>query len=641
MNQFFPSLFSPLELGNITLRNRIISAPMGIPRGMLISTNYIGGLSLQDKAMGGSAAVVFSDLGIMDKVHESSAFNKYAMDVTREVLSIVESDGAIAAIEFSFHPRMNEDGTVQSPSDCNSYLNIPGKAMSKEQMQSQINDLANECKKAKDFGFRMIMLHFGHDSNCSIFLSPVWNKREDEYGGSLENRTRFAREALREVRKAVGPDFPLLVRVSRHLCVPESYEEDDMVYFINSVKDYVTIFNISAGMDCYGGTVKNYEANVHTHTTIFEPRYLNLNFAERVKKELGVKVCLVGGVSDPEISEKMIAEEKIDAIMMGRQLVADPYWPKKAESGNAKDILPCLRCLNCYHISTEHANTQCSVNPRFRRENRVPLKLNKTNNPKKVVIIGGGPAGMKAAITASEKGHEVTLIEKDAKLGGQLNYAILGERKDDLKKYLNYLTSHIENSDVNVILNTEANKEYLESLNPDEVIIAVGASFVTPPIKGVEKAIQAVDIYKEDLDKLDGNTIIIGGGTIGSEIALELAENGKDVTILEMSDTLCAKGNNLYRIALNQHVKKASKLKVNLNVRVTEIRDDGVVYVDNENSEHFIKGSRALLAVGTRSNSTKEYYGVSSRTSVVGDCKRAASIIEATNDAYFVASNIE
>ena len=254
-------------------------------------------------------------------------------------------------MEFSFHPLKNDDGTIQAPSDGIAYTGEKAKAMTHEQMHMQIKELCEECKKAKEFGIRMIMLHFGHDSQCSIFLSPVWNQRNDEYGGSVENRTRFAREALMAVRKTVGKDYPIMVRVSRQLVIPETYSEDDMLYFINSVKDIVDIFNISAGMDCYGGDVDHYEANVYTHTTIFEPRYYNLAFAQRVKKETGAMVCLVGGISDPKICDEMIGEGKIDAVMLGRQLVADPYWPLKAEKGLDEDIVPCLRCLNCYFRS--------------------------------------------------------------------------------------------------------------------------------------------------------------------------------------------------------------------------------------------------------------------------------------------------
>lgn len=633
----YKSLFTPLEVNGLVLKNRIIAAPMGVPRAKLVSSTYYGGISLPDKAKGGSGAIVVSGYGTADIAGTKSPFDKYARDVTRETWSLIEEDGAVGIMEFSFHPLENEDGSVQSPCDGIAYNNKIAKAMTKEQIKKQIDDLCVECKRAKDFGVRMIMLHFGHDSQCSIFLSPVWNQRTDEYGGGLENRIRFAKEALEAVRQTLGPNYPLMIRVSRKLIIKETYEESDMLYFLDAVKDLIDIVNISAGMDCYGGDVDNYQANVYTHTTIFEPRFLNLMFAEKVKKEIGLKVCLVGGVNNPKYCDELIKNGKIDAVMLGRQLVADPYWPNKALNGQDEEILPCLRCLNCYHIATEHANVQCSVNPRFRRENRVPLKLTKSENPLRVVVVGGGPAGMKAALTACEKGHHVILLEKDNKLGGQLNYAEIGKYKEDIHLYKEYLINHVLKSDIDLRLNTSASKELLEQLNPDRVILALGADYIYPKIDGVERAVQAVDALSKDLDKLSGKTVVIGGGTIGSEIALDLAESGKNVSIVEMSDKLCAKGNKLYRIALNHHIEKCETLKIYLSSTVTKITDKGVYLNDKDGKEVFVEADNVILSVGLKPKSKEAalLYLTGCQTRTIGDLKQVGTIIEATNDGYF------
>lgn len=638
----YPNLFSPLRVNSVMLKNRIIAAPMGVPKATVISSTNYGGISVYDKALGGAAVVTVGDGAIASIAQEKDPFGKYARDVGREIVTVLRQSGGLAMCEIPLHGDIHPDGSVDGPSDGTHYTGGLMRGMSKEDMQRKIEKVAKEAKAVKDFGFDMVMLHFGHDSLCSVFLSPVWNQRTDEYGGTVENRSRFAREALRAIREAVGKEYPIMMRVSRELKVPESFDPEDMLYFLKSVEDDVDIINVSCGMDCYGGTIDKYVANTYSHSTIFLPRMHNLDFAARVKKEVNALVCVVGGVSDPKEAEQAIAEGKTDAVMMGRQLIADPFWPRKAQNGKEDEIVPCLRCLNCYHISTEHTNTQCSVNPRFRRENRVPLKLEKTAEPKKVVVIGGGPAGMKAALTAEEKGHRVVLVEKEGFLGGNLKYADHGDFKDDLKKYRDYLIRHITKSNIEVQLNTEATPDYIRSLCPDALIVAVGADFVTPRIPGAEHAVQAVEVF-DKLDDIKGKVVVIGGGAIGSEVALELSNRNADVTVVEMQDALAKKSNWLYRHGLYNAIKDAgNKLKTELEVTVKEIRENGVVIVDKAGEEKFVEADTVLLSIGMRSRKDLafSFYGITPETAMVGDCHRVGQVLEATNESYFIASNL-
>lgn len=638
----YPHLFSPLRVNGVMLKNRVIAAPMGVPKATVISSTNYGGLSVYDKSLGGAAVVTVGDNAIASIAQERDAFDKYARDVGREILTVMRQSGGLAMLEVPFHGGQYEDGSIAGPSDGVHFTGGHMRAMTREDMDRTISNMCRKAADAKAFGFDILMLHFGHDSLCSVFLSPVWNQRSDEYGGSLENRTRFPREALKAIRETVGPDYPILMRVSRELKVPESFTEDDMLYFIRSVEDYVDVVNVSCGMDCYGGTIDKYVANTYSHSTIFLPRMYNLDFAARVKRESKVLVCTVGGVSDPAEADRAIAEGKTDAVMLGRQLVADPFWPRKAQEGRDDEIVPCLRCLNCYHISTEHANVQCSVNPRFRRENRVPLHLTKAEERKKVVVVGGGPAGMKAALTAAERGHQVILLEQGGRLGGNLCYADYGDHKADLKKYRDYLTSQLDKSPVDVRLNTQASPDYVRGLEPDALIIAVGADFITPGIPGAEYARQAVSVYPS-LDELHGSVVIVGGGAIGSELALELSGRGNAVTIVEPQDALAKKSNWLYRHGLNNAIKdSANPPRVLLGTTVKEIRPDGVVTADAEGSEAFLPADHVLLSVGMRSKKDLafSFYGITPETVMVGDCERVAQVLEATNQAYFVAANL-
>ena len=634
MKTKYPHLFSPIKMNQLMLKNRIFASPMGIiPTHKIISSTNYGGMSIFDKALGGAALVHLGGGMLGDE--KNDIFKKYNRDVTREQMSVCRQAGAHCGLELGLFSPMNSDGTVFGPIDGIRFDGWKMKKMTEVDMDFIIKSCETSARRARDFGFDMVTFHFAHDSLCSQFLAPGFNKRIDEYGGSLENRVRFPLEAIRRIRGAAGLDFPIQLRISRHLKVPESFESEDMLYFVQKAAPYVDMINVSCGMDCY------YEANPHSAPSVFEPHLYNVDFAAKVKATCNVFVSAVGAIMTPEEMEDIIASGKVDAVMIGRQLIADPFFPKKALEGREEDIVPCLRCLYCYHIATEHSNVVCSVNPRFRRENRVPLKLEKAEQVKKVVVLGGGPGGMKAALTAAERGHKVILLEKAGKLGGQINCSDYDDYKQDLRRYRDYLLTQMKKSTVEVHLNTEATPEMVKELKPNALIIALGADTTTPPIPGVEHARQAVEAYP-DLDKMKGKIVVIGGGTIGSEVGLELAERGNEVHIVEITDTLAEKGNMLYRIALRQHMEKCESLYPMLETKCKEIKENGVVVEGKDGKEQFLEADHVLLATGLRSRRelAHSFYGITPDTAMIGDCDRIGKVLEATNDAYFIGENL-
>lgn len=639
MNKYYPHLFSPIRIKNRVYKNRIEASPMGVvPTHHFISSlpDY-GGVSFFDKSLGGVGAMHIVSHGATHShsyvSNGSDPFQKYQLDITQEQMSVGKQHGAVTSICLGVETMRN--GQLLGPSE----LQIDGKNLIEttiEMINEIIDHVVDKAITAKKFGFDAITLDIAHDSPVALFMAPRYNKRLDQYGGVVENRFRFARELVKKVRSAVGLDFIIELRLSAVLHLEASYEFEEMLEFIKEIENDIDIVNVCSGMD------EVIEGNVHAVTMLFQPHLKNVQFAQKIKEKCAVYVSVGGAIMTPQEAEEIIATQKADFVMLGRSLLADPFWPKKAEEGRSEDIVPCLRCNYCYHIATKHFQTMCSVNPRLYREKRVPLTLTKTKNIKKVAIIGGGPAGCKAALIASQKGHIVDLYEKDARLGGQLNVAQWGgNHKVDLKRYRDYLETQILKSDIHLILNTEVSKEFLQSKNYDTIIVAVGAVPIIPQIEGVtnKNVFNCIEVF-EKIDCLDQNIVIIGGGSIGVELGIHLAEMNKNVTILEKNAELASQSHLLYKAGLKEALKKQHNLNVFINTNVEKIMDDKVIFEVNH-QKHCLEYNQVILACGMKSReSAFDYYGIVDETYIVGDCKKVGKVLEATNEAYFIAAHL-
>lgn len=628
----YPNLFKPIKIKNLMIQNRIIANPMG--------------QKFEDKASGGPGIIIAGSCIVEPgrsswaSKDEPDAFSKYETEKTRKRILIAHQTGAKASIELG-HAGMYAR-TVDYCKSSTGFIRDDGvevREMNEQMMNETADCFAQTAKNARDLGFDMIFLHFGHGWLVSQFLSPLFNKRTDAYGGSIENRMRFPLMILERIRKAVGPAFPVDMRVSAIEWVPGGIEFEDTLTFVKAAEQFIDSVQVSSGLDI------NHEANVHMATTNFEPHMTNVSYAKIVKQNVHIPVSAVGAIMNPDEAEELLADGIVDMVAMARPLVADPELPMKARDGRRDDIVPCIRCLQCYHIATNRKNVGCSVNPRYANEDFVPGKLTKAPVSKKVVVIGAGPAGIKAALTAELRGHSVTLFEKNEYLGGALHFIAREKYKQDIQAYLTYLSGQIRKSSVDVRLNCTAAVPAVRELNPDAVIIAVGAVPFVPKIKGIEKKC-VMGFYEalEHEEKIGNKVVIIGGGTIGIEIGLELAAfYNKDVTVVEFTGEIAAQGNMLYKIALRQKMEKAQNLHVMLNTSCTEILDGGVDVSLNDGSlKKTIPCDTVIISTGVRANraAAEQFYGIAPQTYMIGDCNIPAKIMEATFDGYTIAANL-
>jgi len=635
-------LFSPFRIKNIELKNRIVMPGLAsflFKNGGKVTDQAVE--HYRQRAAGGPSMVIMEACAVSPEGIVSPNQARIDHDCFIEGLSriaaVLKYEGAVPAIQIQHSGRQTSSKIIGQKPLAPSNLPCPTirgavEPLSINGIQKLVQKFADAALRARQADFDLIEIHGAHGYLINQFLSKFSNIREDRYGGDFKGRSCFAKEIVQAIKKRLGRDFPVSFKISAQEFVPDGLNVSESIQILQMLIDAgIDVVQVSAGNDA-------------TPEWIIQPMFMEkaclVESADRIKKELNIPVMTVGRINDPLIAREIIRTGKADLVCIGRGLLADPEMPRKAMENRLDEIRTCIACNTCIESIFREGHIQCLVNPVLGRE--LDMKILPTQNPKKIMIVGGGPGGLNAAWIAAKRGHEVHLFDTNAAHGGQLILGSIARHKKELLNLIQFFKRQTEKFGVSCHLNHEVSLKTIRQETPDVIILATGSHPYLPPIEGIEKKIVVpIDTALSDAHLTMGKTVVIGGGPTGCEVALHLSEQGCPVTIVEMLPEIGRRLETMTRKIFLQKFK-TNRVQLLTGHTLSKVVDEGVLVTGKDDKSFLVAARHVVFAVGNRPHDPLYEKLVASgyETYKIGDCLKPRSIKEAIYESAVLSRSI-